>query len=125
MERNHLQEAILTPPASARWSPWSVLAGLTIIAVYFVVGLGLASVAAGYFATPKVERDAAQAGSTVLAQLQYLQSTGAWLEPFKFTGLSLIITGIVLNLAAIIRTLRTRAAVLHMAFTEMKGGEGR
>ncbi len=125
MERNHLQEAVLTPPASARWSPWFVLAGLTIIAVYFVVGLGLASVAAGYFAVPKVERDAAPAGSAILAQLQYLQSAGTWLEPFKFTGLSLIITGIVLNLAAIIRTLRTRAAVLHMAFTEMKGGEVR
>ncbi|MBI3975091.1 MAG: hypothetical protein HY334_01750 [Armatimonadetes bacterium] len=125
MERNHLQEAVLTSPATARWSPWFVLAGLTIIAVYVVVGLGLASVAAGYFALPKVERDAAQAGSAILAQWQYLQSTGTWLEPFKFSGLSLIITGIVLNLAAIIRTLRTRAAVLHLALSEMKGGEAR
>jgi hypothetical protein len=89
------------------------------------VGVGLAAVAASYFAVPKVDRDAAQAGSAVLVQLQYLQSTGAWLEPFKFTGLSLIITGIVLNLAAIIRTLRTRAAIMHMALTEMRGGEVR
>lgn len=125
MERNRLQEAVLTPPAAARWSPWFVLAGLTIIAAYLVLGLGLASVSAGYFALPKVERDAAQAGSAVLAQLQYLQSTGAWLEPFKFTGLSLIITGIVLNLAAIVPTLRTRTAALHLALTEMKGGETR
>ncbi len=122
MERNHLQEAVMTPPAAARWGPWFVLAGLTIIAIYFVVGLGLASVSASYFAVPKVERDAAPAGSAVLAQLQYFQSTGTWLEPFKFTGLSLIITGIVLNLAAIIRTLRTRAAVMHLALTEMRGG---
>ncbi len=123
MERNRLQEAVLTPPASARWGPWFVLAGLTIIAVYLGVGLGVASVSAGYFALPKVERDAAQAGSAILGQWQYLQSVGAWLEPFKFTGLSLIITGIVLNLAAIVRTLRTRAAVMHLALSEMKGGE--
>lgn len=125
MERNHLQAAVMTAPASARWSPWFVLAGLSIIAIYFVVGLGLAAVSTSHFAVPKVERDAAQAGSTILTQLQYLQSTGAWLEPFKFTGLSLIITGIVLNLAAIIRTLRTRAAVMHLALSEMKGGEVR
>lgn len=125
MERNHLQEAVMTAPVGARWSAWFVLAGLTIIAIYFIVGVGLAAVAASYFAVPKVDRDAAQAGSAVLAQLQYLQSTSTWLEPFKFTGLSLIITGIVLNLAAIIRTLRTRAAIMHMALTEMRGGEVR
>ncbi len=125
MDRNYLQEVVVTPPAAARWIPWFVLAGLTIITVYFVAGLGLASLSAGYFALPKLERDAAPAGSAVLAQLQYLQATATWLEPFKFTGLSLIVTGIILNLAAIIRTLRTRAAVMHMAFSEMKGGEAR
>jgi len=125
MERNQLRQAAMTAPAGARWSAWFVLAGLTIIAIYFIVGVGLAAVGASYFAVPKVDRDAAQAGSAVLVQLQYLQSTGAWLEPFKFTGLSLIITGIVLNLAAIIRTLRTRAAIMHMALTEMRGGEVR
>lgn len=125
MQRNQLQQAAMTAPAGARWSPWFVLAGLTIIAIYFVLGVGLASVSATYFAVPKAERDVAQAGSAVLAQLQYLQSTSTWLEPFKFTGLSLIITGIVLNLAAIVRTLRTRAAIMHMALTEMRGGEVR
>lgn len=121
MERNGFKEAVATAPVGARWSAWFVLAGLTIIAVYLLIGLELASVAASYFSVPKVERDAAQAGSAILAQLQYLQSTGAWVEPFKFTGLSLIITGIVLNLAAIVQTLRTRAAIMHMALVAMKG----
>jgi hypothetical protein len=70
-----------------------------------------------------VERDAAAGGFLLLGQLLYLQRTGAWLEPFKFTGLSLVITGIVLNLAAIIRMLRTRAAVMHLALVEMRGGK--
>jgi hypothetical protein len=123
MERNRLQEAVMSPPAAARWSPWFVLAGLSIMAVYFALGLGLAGVSAGYFSAPKVERDAAAGGFLLLGQLLYLQRTGAWLEPFKFTGLSLVITGIVLNLAAIIRMLRTRAAVMHLALVEMRGGK--
>lgn len=121
MEGNRLQEVAAAVPAGARLGSWSVLAGLTIIAIYFIVGLQLAGAAASYFAIPKVDRDLAQAGSAILAQLQYLQSTGTWLEPFKFTGLSLIITGIVLNLSAIIKTLRTRAAIMQTALTAMKG----
>lgn len=121
MDRNRLREAVAAVPAGARWSAWLVLAGLSIIAIYFVVGLGLARVAAGYFAVPKLERDAAQSGSAILVQLQYLQSTGTWLEPFKFTGLSLIITGIVANLTAIIQTLGTRAAIMQTALTAMRG----
>ncbi len=121
MERDRLQKAVATAPAGARLSPWFVLAGLIIIAIYFVVGLNLASVAAVYFAIPKADRDVAQTGSAILAQLQYLQATATWLEPFKFTGLSLIITGIALSLSAIIQTLRTRSAIMQAALTAMKG----
>lgn len=116
-----LQTAVATTPAGARWSGWFVLAGLGVIAVYLVAGFQLSQIAAGYFAVPKVERDAAAAGSVVLAQLQYLQAASTWLEPFKFAGLSLIITGIVLSLSAIIQTLRTRAAVMHTALVARKG----
>lgn len=122
METDRLKVAVAAVPAATRWSAWFVLAGLAVITIYVVVSVGLAGVAASYYALPKVDRDAAAAGSTLLAVQQYLQSTGTWLEPFKFTGLSLIITGIVANLVAITGTLRTRAAVLHAALTAMKGG---
>lgn len=116
-----LRNAVATTPAGARWSGWFVLAGLGVIAIYLVAGVQLSQVVASYFVIPKVERDAATTGSAVLAQLQYLQAASAWLEPFKFVGLSLIITGIVLSLSAIIQTLRTRAAIMQQAFVAMKG----
>lgn len=122
METHRLREAVAAVPAATRWGALFTLAGLAVIAIYVLVGLGLAGAAGSYFAVPKVDRDAAAAGSVLQAVQQYLQATGTWLEPFKFTGLSLIITGIVANLVAITGTLRTRAAVLHAALTAMKGG---
>lgn len=121
MDRSQLVVAVTKVPAGARWSAWFILAGLLVITVYLIAGLGLAGVAGSYFAVPKTERDAAVAGSALLAQLQYLQSTGTWLEPFKFVGLSLIITGIFLTLGAIVQTLRVRGAVMQAALTTMKG----
>jgi hypothetical protein len=116
-----LQTAVNTVPGAARWSPWFVLAGLVVIIVHFAIGLQLASVTAGYFAVPKPDRDAAQPGAAILSQLRYLQSTAAWHEPLKFLGVSLIIAGIALNLAAIIATLRSRAAVMQTTFAGGKG----
>ena len=123
MDRSQLAKAVAKVPAGARWGLWFILAGLLVLTFYLIAGLGLAGVSSSYFAVPKTERDAAVAGSALLAQLQYLQSTGTWLEPFKFTGLSLIITGIFLTLGAIVQTLRVRAAVMQAALTTMRGAQ--
>ncbi len=54
MDRHRFAVAVV--PAGARHSVWFVLAGLTVILIYFL-------------AIPKVDRDAAQAGSAILVQL--------------------------------------------------------
>lgn len=51
----------------------------------------------------------AQAGSVLLGQLAAIQSVKAWLEPVKFLGIALLLTGISLALATIRRILQFQA----------------
>ncbi len=52
---------------------------------------------------------AAPAGSALLAHLATIQSVKAWLEPLKFVGIALLLTGISLALATIRKVLQFQA----------------
>jgi hypothetical protein len=97
----------MEPPATANVFPMAMMFGLLILAIQFVVSVWLAGVTAGYWNhVIKTELDAATAGSSLLADLATIRATGAWLEPFRFTGIAFLLAGIGLALATIVQVLR-------------------
>ena len=83
----------VTPPAPA-WQmkafPLFALLGWVLILISFLIGLFvLSTTAAGYWGgNAKAVRDAAEAGSALLGQLQTLTVTPRWLEPLTFLGVA-------------------------------------
>ncbi len=116
-----MEPRALKPPATAKWFPMAMMIGLLILVIQFLVSLWLASVAAGFWNhVIKTELDAAAAGSPLLATLVTLRSTGAWLEPFRFTGIAFLLSGIGLALATIVNVLRGQANMLIQMVSGMK-----
>jgi hypothetical protein len=100
----------LAKPLPAKLFPPLMMMGLMILAIAFVISLWLAGVSAGYWNhSIKDELDTAQAGSALLAQLATTQSVKVWLEPFKFVGIAVLLTGISLALATIRKILQFQA----------------
>ncbi len=111
----------VTTPAPA-WQmkafPLFTLLGWVLILVSFLIGLFvLSATAAGYWGgNAKVVRDAAEAGSSLLGQLQTLSVTPRWLEPLTFVGVAAFMTGIALEFSTIPRILQNRGQVMSAAF---------
>lgn len=112
----------MAKPLQAKLFPPLMMMGLMILIVTFAISLWLAGLSASYWNhSIATELDAAQAGSTLLAQLATIQSVKAWLEPLKFAGVALLLTGISLALAAIRRILQFQAGRI----LEIVSGMGR
>ncbi len=98
-----------------RTSPYIKIAGglwvigmLTIMAVtitWVVVALAWAS---DYYSISKVTRDAAAAGSGVLATLASIETTKAWLLPLQVLGLATFLVGFGFAFANILNNVRLR-----------------
>ena len=54
----------------------------------------------------RVSLDGATRGSRLLADLGLVNAVKAWLEPFKVVGIAILLTGISLALATIIKVIR-------------------
>ena len=95
--------------------------GWALIAVSFLVGLFiLAPTAVDYWGgNAKSARDAAEAGSTLLAQLSTLQATPPWLEPLTFLGVGSFMFGIALLFSSIPNILKNRGQVMSICFPLM------
>lgn len=113
--------AQLHPPTPA-WQlkafPLFTLLGWALILISFLIGLiALSPIAAAYWGgNAKAARDAAEAGSALLAQLQTLAVTPRWLEPLTFVGVASFMLGIALEFSTIPALLRNRAQVLSAVF---------
>ena len=113
--------ANVTPPAPA-WQmkafPLFTLLGWVLILISFLIGLFvLSTTAAGYWGgNAKAVRDAAEAGSALLGQLQTLTVTPRWLEPLTFLGVAAFMTGIALEFSTIPAILKNRGQVMSAAF---------
>jgi len=111
----------LTPPAPA-WQmkvfPLFSLLGWVLILSSFLIGLiGLAPTAASYWGgNAKAVRDAAEAGSALLGQLQVLSVIPRWLEPLAFLGVAAFMTGIALEFSTIPAVLKNRGQVMSACF---------
>ena len=100
------------PPWFAALMPALMMLGLVILIVALVISLGLAGTARQVFAHPLPEIDAAGAGSAMLAQLQTIQASSAWLVPLKFLGVATEFLAIVTGLATILFALGAQTELL-------------
>lgn len=106
------------PGWQMRVFPIFFLLGWVLIGLSFIIGaFVLAPTAARYFGgNAKAVRDAAEAGSTLLAQLQLLQVTPRWLEPLTFLGVASFMLGIALEFSTIPAILKNRGQVMSLCF---------
>jgi Kef-type K+ transport system membrane component KefB len=96
-----------------------LLLGMGMIMAAFVIGLVLSLVSGDYYAESKATRDAAEVGSSLLADLGQVQAVQAWLLPFKFLGIATFFAGIGLALSAIIKRIQLRGQVMAEGLREL------
>ena len=96
-----------------------ILLGLSITMAAFVIGLVLSFISGGYYAESKAARDAAGAGSSLLADLGLVKAVEAWLLPIKFLGIATFFAGIGLALSAIIKRIQLRGQVMAEGLREL------
>ena len=93
-----------------------VIAMMTMMAVTVIWVVLAVAWASDYYSISKVARDAAAAGSGVLATLANIQTTIAWLLPLQVLGLATFLLGFGFAFANILDNVRLRgntmAAVL-------------
>ena len=76
-------------------------------------GIVQANIAADYWNHSIATRlNPAEAGSDILRDLGRIQALGTWLAPLRFVGLALVLSGIGLALATIVRVLRWQSGRL-------------
>ena len=94
------------PPWSAQLFPMLMMMGLLILIAALVVSIVIAITAGDVFGNSISEINAAESGSGLLGDFQDVQTFTAWLQAFAFTGLALVLSGIVLALYTIAQALR-------------------
>jgi hypothetical protein len=80
--------------------------GLIIVLIAFLVSLSAASANATFFSADKATREAAEAGSALVAANVALHSIPTWVPAFKFLGLGIMLGAITMALGTIAQTLR-------------------
>ncbi len=94
------------PPWSAQLFPMLMMMGLMILIGALVVSIVIAITAGDVFGNPISTINAAESGSGLLGDFQEVKTFTAWLQAFAFTGLALVLSGIVLALYTISQVLR-------------------
>ncbi len=132
MALTHTTDLIPAPPIQTRIYPILVGAGFLIVVAALLIGAALATTASDVFESSKAARDAAAAGSSLLGDQSNLATFPLWVQPFKFVGIGLLVTGIFTVFWGLLRSLRdARGAamvesipvLLTQRAGEMKGGE--
>ncbi len=95
--------------------------GMMIIVAITVVWVVLAVVASDYYSNSKAVRDAAEAGSGMLSQLQNIQATQAWLLPLEILGIATFLFGFGFAFANILANIRLRGNTMAAALPALKG----
>lgn len=113
MAIEHRTDLIPGPPIQTRVYPLLIAMGFAIVLSSLAIAVVLATVANGVFDNPKSLRDAAEAGSSLLARQGDLATFPLWVQPFKFVGLTLLIGGIFTVFWGLLRSLQhTRGAAM-------------
>ncbi|PKB80130.1 MAG: hypothetical protein BZY88_09730 [SAR202 cluster bacterium Io17-Chloro-G9] len=98
---------LINPPMTATLFPMIMMMGTMVLIVSLIVAIALATTTYGYWNhSIATQLNPAVEGSALLQSLATINSVSAWLAPFKFVGIALLLTGIGLALTTIIRVLR-------------------
>jgi len=128
----HTTNLIPAPPIQTRIYPILIAAGFLIVLAALLIGAALATTASDVFENSKAARDAAAAGSSLLADQSDLAAFPLWVQPFKFLGIGLLVTGIFTVFWGLLRSLRevrgdamveSIPVLLAQRSGETKGGE--
>ncbi len=106
MSIEHRTDLIPSPPIQTKIYPLLIAGGFAIVLSALGIAVVLATVANDVFDNPKTLRDAAEAGSALLAHQGDLATFPLWVQPFKFVGLTLLIGGIFTVFWGLLRSLR-------------------
>ncbi len=101
-----------------------ILTGLMIEMAALLIGAILGVQAGDYYSNTKAVRDAAPAGSRLLADIGGISAVSTWLEPLRFVGFATFFAGIVAALSAIVPRIQLRAATLAAAISAVKASRG-
>ena len=102
----HETDLIPPPPIQTRIYPFLVAAGFLVVLSALVIGALLATTAADVFESSKATRDAAAAGSPLLADQSDLSTFPLWVQPLTFVGIGLLISGVFTVFWGLLRSLR-------------------
>ena len=91
-----------------------MLGMMTIMAIT-VAWVVLAVLANDYFGNSKAVRDAAEAGSAVLADLGTIQAVKAWVQPLQVLALAIFLLGFGVAFANILKNVRLRGNTMAAA----------
>ena len=127
----HKTDLIPPPPIQTRIYPFLVAAGFLVVLSTLVIGAVLATTAADVFESSKTARDAAPAGSSLLADQSDLATFPLWMQPLTFVGVGLLFSGVFTVFWGLLRSLReARGAAMMESIPvllakqgEAKGGE--
>ena len=106
MSTEHRTDLIPGPPIQTKVYPLLIAAGFAIVISALAIAAVMATVANGVFDNPKSVRDAAEAGSALLARQGDLATFPLWVQPFKFVGLTLLVGGIFTVFWGLLRSLQ-------------------
>ena len=96
------------PPMTARLFPMVMMMGTMVLSAALVVGIVLATRTYDYWNHSIADQLNPSTGA-LLADLGAINAVKLWLEPLKFVGMALLLMGIGLALATIVRALRWQA----------------
>ena len=96
---------IMKPPVTARMFPLFMMMGMMVLVASVVIAIVLSTLAYDYW-NHSIATQLNPATGELLSDLGTINTVKLWLEPFKFVGVALLLSGIGLALATIVQVLR-------------------
>ena len=127
MATEHRTDLIPSPPIQTKVYPLLVMAGFFIVLSALGIAVVLATVASDVFDNAKEARDMAAIGSSLLARQGDLATFPLWVQPFKFVGVALLVSGIFTVFWGLLRSLQEArgAAMVESIPVLLKGSPSR
>lgn len=122
MRASEVEQRLTETPTGSKIMPIFAVIGLLIVILAWIIYFNLSGAVSDYYSNPKSVRDGAEAGSSVLSQLQTIESTSAWVKPLTFIGLAFLLTAISASLTGIKNTLSLRLKVFEEAIPKIAKG---
>jgi heme/copper-type cytochrome/quinol oxidase subunit 2 len=120
VNKEELISQVRTPAPQIKIAEVLWVVAIMVIMAAAIIWVVLAVMTGDYFTSSKAARDAAQAGSPILAQQQTIEVVKDWVLPFAFVGLATFLLGFGFGFANILRNIRLRGQTMAVALPELK-----